>query len=574
MKSKLGVYLVSLAGIDLPGYLAAAQPRLVVSMDHNVEAWRTAKAASPNTIVIGRYYVDERDQVFLDDPEARAEQFFSAMRPEAEKMRGLYDAWVGYHESEVLTPDDALKLSRFYSRWGDLMRAAGIASCAYSFAAGTPELNLWPYLLDGLRSCDLLALNEYSAPTLDVWSSWLCLRYRRVIDLLPEDARRPIVITETGIDGGVGPANRPQEGWARFTDVAGYVDTLNWYDNELLCDDYVLGAAVFAMNGWGLHGSFGIYQESLIRDYIAQEGSPDPIVIRPAPAEDGLYSPGEDTALIEPSLPAHQDRVPDSTLEDQVWEPLAPPDQTAIATDSGRQVQAHLPTDESAQESPQELYSQPPPTETTALPRSDDSHVVSAEPEPPESFALPDEVPAHLPPESLAATETPPVEAQLQVGQAEATEQPTAALEPPVVEAQHRAEPNEATEQPAEASELPTATKPPAIDVQPQPQAAEAIQASAAESPESIAPQEPPAGEKREQPPVAEAAKPPAPPKNLAPPEPLDTSPAVYVILPGDTLADVARKFRVKINTIVEANPTARSGRLRPGQALIIPRKK
>ncbi len=314
MKSKLGLYFISLGGIDVPGYLGAAQPRIVVSMEHKVDIWKPAKQASPNTFIIGRHYVDDNDQIFQDDPEGRAERFFALMKDEATQMRGIYDAWMGYNESVVQSPEDAQKLSRFYVRWGDLMRAAGFTSAAYSFATGNPargdarpdgslEPNYWQFLADGLGHCDLLSLHEYSAPTMDVWSGSLCLRYRKVMDLLPSEARRQIVITETGIDGGAGPANRPQEGWRRFTTAAGYVATLSWYDRELQKDDYVIGAAIFAMNGWGVGGSFGMGDVSEIRDYIAQGGSPAPVVIQPPTATTPPAAP-QPSQPIPPASPA------------------------------------------------------------------------------------------------------------------------------------------------------------------------------------------------------------------------------------------------------------------------------
>jgi LysM repeat protein len=281
MKSKLGLYYISLGGMDVVGYLSIAKPRVIVSMEHSADTWRAAKQASPNTLIVGRHYVDDPEQIFEDDPEGRAEQFFNAMRPHAEQMRGIYDAWMGYNESVVQSPQAAQKLSRFYVRWGDLMRDAGLVSCAYSFATGNPELELWQHLVDGLKHCDLLSLHEYSAPTMDVWQTWLCLRYRRAMDALPADARKPIVITETGIDGGAGPANKPQWGWRKFTDAAGYVATLQWYDRELQKDDYVIGAAIFAMNGWGVDGSFGMGDVQQIRDYIAQGGNPAPVALKP-----------------------------------------------------------------------------------------------------------------------------------------------------------------------------------------------------------------------------------------------------------------------------------------------------
>lgn len=266
-KSKLGIYIIGLGSLDAVNWFAKAQPRIAVSMDHNSEKWREIKRVSPNTFIVGRYYLDDGEQKF-DDPERDAEKFLGRMKSDAEKMRGIYSAWMGYNESVVQTSAEAERLSQFHVRWGDLMRAEGLKSCAYSFATGNPKLNLWPSLADGLRHCDYLSLHEYAAPTMNAGQGWLCLRYHKVIESLPADARRPVIITECGIDGEV--VGRGQEGWRKFTDEAGYLRSLQWYDAEIRKGDDVLGAAIFAADAWGKNGSFGIANANLIRDYIGQ----------------------------------------------------------------------------------------------------------------------------------------------------------------------------------------------------------------------------------------------------------------------------------------------------------------
>lgn len=291
-KSKLGIYVISLAGIDILDYVRQSKPRVILSMDHNPETWRQVKQISPHTFLLGRHYLDDGEQIYFDEPELRARQFFDRSKPDLEKMRGVYDAWMGYNETILNGDAEARRLSRFYAEWGKRMRAARIKSAAYSFATGNPaagfpnadgsccEPNYWEFLSDGLRECDYLSLHEYSAPHMQELKGFLCLRYRRVWEQIPQDARRPIIITETGLDGGVIPGGAmAQKGWTFFTSEDGYLSELQWYDNELLADDYVLGATIFALNPWGVDGSFAIKDANKIRDYMGQGGAPTPIAL-------------------------------------------------------------------------------------------------------------------------------------------------------------------------------------------------------------------------------------------------------------------------------------------------------
>lgn len=304
-KSKLGVYVISLSDIDLLGYVSASLPRIVLSMDHNPEVWREVKRISPNTFILGRHYLDDGEQLYFDQPELRAQQFFERLRADAERMRGIYDAWMGYNETVIKDAPEARRLSRFYARWGDLMREQGLRSAAYSFSTGNPaagfpdpngngdEPNLWQYLDEGLCHCDYLSLHEYSAPNLHNLEGYLCLRYRRVYELLPAAAIKPLLLSECGIDGGVLGSATAQRGWSFFTSEEGYLSELQWYDEELQKDDYVFGATIFSMNAWGIGDSFAIKDALKIRDYIGAGGSPPPIFPPPLSLEDTILAEAE-----------------------------------------------------------------------------------------------------------------------------------------------------------------------------------------------------------------------------------------------------------------------------------------
>ncbi|MGE5138163.1 MAG: hypothetical protein ACM3JD_01765 [Rudaea sp.] len=290
MKSKLGLHINGLWG-EADTWVAQARPQVLLSLDHNPDHWRTLCALSPNTFIIGRYmeWNDGDAEVYPSDgdtPETcarKAERFFDHMQASIEKMRGLYDAWVAINEPVCHSQEQAENLSVWFARWGDLMKSVGVPSVAYTFSQGVPEDWHWPILAEGLRHCDLLGLHEYWCPNLYSTDMvpYHALRYRVAWQKLPTDARRQIVITECGADGGA--AGRPTDGWQGLgISQDAYLRDLQQYDAELCKDDYVIGATIFCAGGGWPH--WDITNAPLIPAYVGSTGNPVPIKIGvPAP---------------------------------------------------------------------------------------------------------------------------------------------------------------------------------------------------------------------------------------------------------------------------------------------------
>lgn len=98
-----------------------------------------------------------------------------------------------------------------------------------------------------------LCLHEYGIPALGVVDTWHNFRYRRVWERLPEDCKVPILITESGIDGGI--EGQRAKGWRGYMDSRGYNDWLTTTRNELNKDPYVWFSFVFLSgcnNDWRL----------------------------------------------------------------------------------------------------------------------------------------------------------------------------------------------------------------------------------------------------------------------------------------------------------------------------------
>lgn len=244
------------------------------------------RARSPKTIIVGRVDLKQTN-LGQADPAAEARHAVEAVLPLAldERRAGLVDAWEGFNEPVPGDEAQMQKLAALEVERVRLLAEKGLRAVVGNFGAGQPPLEWWPAFRPALEAAQAhggyLGLHEYSAPTM--WfntnrdpldtradpadEGWLTLRYRKVYRqfIRPWGLRLPLVLTEIGVDGMVtdrpGP---PGKGWMDFggywaelgmgPDAAGnYVEQLAWYDSELQLDDYVQGAAIFAMtafDGW------------------------------------------------------------------------------------------------------------------------------------------------------------------------------------------------------------------------------------------------------------------------------------------------------------------------------------
>lgn len=184
---------------------------------------REAKRRSPATVFIGRYYFESPriqldDSVFNYDPKSDAESAFGQMEATMEQFRGLVSVWEGYYEIQIdanapltdLNRQKARNYSAFTVEMARLMHDAGFQYAAYSLSYLHPiHLELWELLAPGLSASDYLAFHAdvgWLDPNLfDQWRHaqyWTqldttnCGRITLSYQLLPADARKPILITE------------------------------------------------------------------------------------------------------------------------------------------------------------------------------------------------------------------------------------------------------------------------------------------------------------------------------------------------------------------------------------------
>jgi len=270
--SKLSLHVTRNSSPDIMEFVRSARPTVLVGLGD--VGWLTdAKAASPETITIGRYA--EPDQNIEGDPVARARQFVTDHLERYHLNPGV-DYWLGWNEPVIQSREAMDWYATFESERVLAMAEHGLKAAIGNFSVGTPEADVFGGFLPAVRTAmehdGILSVHEYGAPSMRAGvgagipgadmvdgAGALTLRYRYWYNhfLQPNGLVIPLVITEAGIDGGV-MAEAPAEGdgWRALMDMAvpdeslsraaaSYLEQLDWYDDEVRRDPYVVGFAVF-----------------------------------------------------------------------------------------------------------------------------------------------------------------------------------------------------------------------------------------------------------------------------------------------------------------------------------------
>lgn len=314
--SLLGAHVNTTVG-GLSETIQEWKPPLMVILDHS-DVWHGVKAASPNTIFVGRLY-QEFEPDFNSpalDPIAAAGDHCDKILPWADRMGETYNFWQGVNEPIIHSPEAMQRYADFEVERVRIMDSHGYRVVVGSFSVGNPELSYWPDFLPALEAAleysGALALHEYAWPTLDHEWPWFLLRHRKVYDGEPEHnweglpahlKALPLLITECGLDGLI-EQGHPPRGWQVLyeDDPDQYLQQLAWYDTELLNDPYVVGAAIYVCSvaDWRWK-SYDIWPE--VAGILAQEATPIYRLKGPWPPQ----PPGED--VLWAKVLAHLDRI-------------------------------------------------------------------------------------------------------------------------------------------------------------------------------------------------------------------------------------------------------------------------
>ena len=211
----------------------------------------------PRARIVYRQYTD---LTYHDSADA----YVAELRDTLAKLQGRGLIWEGINEPVLQNEADARALNQWFTRFAELMHAHGEQVAAFSFSTGNPNLDYVPLLAQAATACDYLALHEYHHPE---FGGGDLTRYRQFRARLPAAARKPILITECGVDDG------RNNGWQKYLSADQYRLLLENYDHELLRDSYVFGATIFQYGAgapWHTFNVAGI--GTALADYVANAG--------------------------------------------------------------------------------------------------------------------------------------------------------------------------------------------------------------------------------------------------------------------------------------------------------------
>ncbi|MCS6844163.1 MAG: N-acetylmuramoyl-L-alanine amidase [Caldilineales bacterium] len=289
--NKLGFYIENTTVPFLRDALRQVKPPVILIHAGDRGLLRDIRRElSPDSFVVGRIFVDLREQVaWLDDqdPEARGRAFadriinfdFGLASERGANGRLLIDAWMSLNETlpgpasasgtDATFRRRAAALDRFQVAFWERLRSAGLEAVAFNFAAGNftqPEhyLDWFPRTLETHK---YLGFHEYGWPKLmeDPAKGWFssALHYRRVMQGIRAryGNRHVAIITEAGL---ARMYKFPQSeagdvGWLYPGDTISeedYWQSLSWYNSEMVKDDFVLGACLFQVGHSGRWETF------------------------------------------------------------------------------------------------------------------------------------------------------------------------------------------------------------------------------------------------------------------------------------------------------------------------------
>lgn len=307
--NKLGFYIENTV---VPGLREAIRdvkpPTILIHAKDRGLLREIRESLSPNSYVVGRLFVEQQQQTaWLDsaDPAAAgrafAEQILSydfGLATEKVNGRLLFDAWMSLNEAlpgpqtfpggepDATWKRRAAAYDSFQLAFRERLMREGVEAVAFNFAAGNfsrPQdyLDWFPKTL---ATYIYLGFHEYGWPGLrpSTVNASAALEYRTCMaGIRPRYSdRQRAIITEAGLARMYKYPDSPagDVGWLYPADPISqesYWDSLDWYNGEMVRDDYALGCCLYQVGESGQWISFR---------HLGKDNSQQPLTIIPRAA--------------------------------------------------------------------------------------------------------------------------------------------------------------------------------------------------------------------------------------------------------------------------------------------------
>ncbi len=347
-KHKLGFHINAIS-TPVANAIVDIRPKLIKTLHHDANFWKKARQLLPDTFIIGRLFSPNQD--FADNPTKRGKAFAERiLKEEVNSLevdgKPIYDAWESFNEvmSETASDDHQKLYDEFQVAFAEKMRAEGFESVAMNFGTGNFLGEQFLRNFQGtLQNYKYLGFHEYDFPTLDRLHKigladgnggmWLALRYRRIMQKVREQFpnQHTAIITELGMTQGV-LGGRDVGPWDISHPISpdDYWQSLQWYNQEILKDDYAMGACLFVVGSihpWESFEHLGVMLDKLSAfqkeevPALPTDAHNDDAVIPPIdaaiPPADDTPPPAGGTSDIPPAdepPPAFPDAETDTTV--------------------------------------------------------------------------------------------------------------------------------------------------------------------------------------------------------------------------------------------------------------------
>lgn len=260
---------------------AECQPTVLKSIEHNAEKLAKFKAASPETLTVGRVVLDGWDgRADFANPKFAADTVAGIILANIKGCR--YDVLEGTNEPIINSEEDAKRLCEFNIHLAQRIQAEGFDFAAYSFRAAGNEIDYVRRLEPALKEADYLAMHAYGPGPLFHESYWYLNAYQRFWVALSEQTRQDLkglLLTEYGIAKGLLWTKDDKKSDVGWLDPRGPQIEPRHYGGDLIISDtkfppYVKGAMIFQTGDlFGKWRTFEIKQllpglEAHIRSFV------------------------------------------------------------------------------------------------------------------------------------------------------------------------------------------------------------------------------------------------------------------------------------------------------------------